>query len=135
MDEPDIVKLMQWEHTNICSDGSLDGAHPRGFGAFTRVLGRYVREQQAMTLESAIHRMTALSAAHVGISRRGTIAPGMFADLVLFDPATVLDNATPQAPHEVSTGITRVWVNGRTVWVDGKTVRSRSGRALRREER
>ncbi len=134
MDEPDIVKLMQWDHTNICSDGSLDGAHPRGFGAFTRVLGRYVREQGAMPLEVAIHKMTALSAAHVGLARRGTIAPGMFADLVLLDPATVIDRATPQAPHEVSTGIARVWVNGQTVWMDGKTVRSRSGRALRRQD-
>lgn len=134
MDEPDIVKLMQWEHTNICSDGSLDGAHPRGFGAFTRVLGRYVREQQVMPLEQAIRKMTSLSAAHVGLTRRGTIAPGNFADLVLFDPATVLDHATPQAPHAVSSGIVRVWVNGATVWADGRTVRSRSGRGLRRQE-
>lgn len=134
MDEPDIVKLMLWEHTNFCSDGSLDGAHPRGFGAFTRVLGRYVREQQVMPLELAIRKMTSLSAAHVGLARRGTIAPGMRADLVLFDPATVLDNATPAAPHLVSTGIARVWVNGATVWVDGKTVRSRSGRMLPRQD-
>jgi N-acyl-D-amino-acid deacylase len=134
MDEPDIVRLMQWEHTNICSDGSLDGAHPRGFGAFPRVLGRYVREQQALSLEQAIHKMTALSAAHVGLTRRGRIAPGHFADLVLLDPATVIDNATPKAPHAVSTGIARVWVNGATVWADGRTVRSRSGRGLRRQD-
>ena len=132
MAESDIVKLMQWEHTNICSDGALDGAHPRGFGAFTRVLGRYVREQQVLPLEEAIRKMTSLSAAHVGIVRRGTLAPGMFADLVLLDPATVIDHATPQAPHEVSSGIVRVWVNGATVWADGRTVRSRSGRGLQR---
>jgi len=78
--------------------------------------------------------MTSLSAAHVGLTRRGTIAPGNYADLVLFDPATVIDNATPKAPHAVSTGIVRVWVNGATVWADGKTVRSRSGRGLRRQE-
>ncbi|MBP7549263.1 MAG: D-aminoacylase [Gemmatimonadaceae bacterium] len=134
MDEPDIVRLMQWEHTNFCSDGALDGAHPRGFGSFTRVLGRYVREQRVMPLEQAIRQMTSLSAAHVGLRRRGTIAPGNYADLVLFDPATVIDNATPKAPHAVSTGIVRVWVNGATVWADGKTVRSRSGRGLRRQE-
>ena len=135
MNEPDIVKLMQWDQTNFCSDGSLDGAHPRGFGAFTRVLGRYVREQKVMPLETAIMKMTSLSAAHVGIKRRGTIAPGQFADLVLLDPATVIDNATPAAPHLVSTGIMRVWVNGRTVWQDGKTVAGRSGRVLQRQER
>ena len=134
MDEPDIVKLMQWDYTNICSDGSLDGAHPRGFGAFPRVLGRYVREQGVMPLETAIMKMTSLSAAHVGLTRRGTIAKGNFADLVLFDPATVIDNATPAEPHLVSTGIARVWVNGRTVWQDGKTVAGRSGRVLRRQD-
>lgn len=133
MDEPDIVKLMQWDQTNFCSDGALDGAHPRGFGAFTRVLGRYVREQQVMPLETAIMKMTSLSAAHVGIARRGTIAAGQFADLVLFDPATVVDNATPAEPHLVSTGIARVWVNGRTVWQNGATVAGRSGRVLKRE--
>ena len=135
MDEPDIVRLMQWDQTNFCSDGALDGAHPRGFGAFTRVLGRYVREQKVMPLETAIMKMTSLSAAHVGITRRGTIAVGQFADLVLFDPATVIDNATPADPHLVSTGIMRVWVNGRTVWQDGTTVAGRSGRVLRRPER
>lgn len=135
MDEPDIVRLMQWDQTNFCSDGALDGAHPRGFGAFTRVLGRYVREQRVMPLETAIMKMTSLSAAHVGITRRGTIAPGQFADLVLFDPATVIDNATPATPHLVSTGIARVWVNGRTVWQDGTTVAARSGQVLRRQER
>ena len=133
MDEPDIVKLMQWAHTNICSDGSLDGAHPRGFGAFPRVLGRYVRAQNAMTLETAVMKMTSLSAAHVGITRRGTIKAGNFANLVLFDPATVIDNATPAEPHLLSTGIGRIWVNGRTVFQNGKTVASRSGRVLRRQ--
>ena len=134
MDGPDIVRLMQWDHTNICSDGSLDGAHPRGFGAFPRVLGRYVREQGVMPLETAIRKMTSLSAAHVGLTRRGMIAVGNVADLVLFDPATVIDNATPAEPHLVSTGISRVWVNGRTVWQDGKTVAGRSGRVLRRQD-
>lgn len=135
MDEPDIVRLLQWEHTNICSDGSEDGAHPRGFGAFPRVLGMYVREKHALGLEDAIHKMTALSAAHVGITRRGTIAKGQFADLVLFDPATVADRATPAEPHLVSTGILHVWVNGETVWQDGATRRARAGRVLEREPR
>ena len=134
MDEGDIVKLLSWEHTNVCSDGGLDGAHPRGFGAFPRVLGRHVREQRVVPLEEAIRKMTRLSAAHVGITRRGTIAPGQFADLVLFDPATVMDRATPAEPHLVSTGIARVWVNGAVVWDGGTTVRSGRGRVLRRQE-
>jgi len=132
MDERDIVRLMQWEHANLCSDGALAGAHPRGFGAFTRVLGRYVREQRTLSLEEAIRKMTSLSAAHVGITRRGTIASGMFADLVLFDPATVIDRATPAQPHLVSEGIRRVWVNGRAVYADGKASGGGAGRIIRR---
>ena len=134
MSEGDIPTLMTWEHTNICSDGSLAGAHPRGYGAFTRVLGRYVRDERVMPLEVAIRKMTSLSAAHVGLARRGTLAPGQFADLVLFDPATVADRATPAEPHLVSTGVVRVWVNGKTVWKDGQTVASRTGRVLRRQD-
>lgn len=134
MSEDDVSKLIAWEHANICSDGALGGAHPRGFGAFTRVLGKYVREENVVSLEEAIRKMTSLGAAHVGITRRGTIAAGQYADLVLFDPATVADRATPAEPHLVSTGITRVWVNGRSVWQDGKTVASRSGRVLRRQD-
>lgn len=133
MDEGDIGKLLAWDHTNVCSDGALDGAHPRGFGAFPRVLGKYVREQKVLPLEVAIKKMTSLAAGHVGLKRRGTIAPGQFADLVLFDPATVGDRATPAEPHLVSTGIARVWVNGLTVWQDGKTVPSRAGRMLKRQ--
>lgn len=135
MSDGDVAQLMTWEHANICSDGALGGAHPRGFGAFTRVLGRYVREQQVLGLEQAVRKMTSLGAAHVGMQRRGTIAAGQYADLVLFDPATVIDRATPAEPHLVSEGIRRVWVNGKTVWAEGKTVASRSGRVIRREDR
>jgi N-acyl-D-amino-acid deacylase len=134
MDEPDVAKLLAWDGTNICSDGELDGAHPRGFGAFTRVLGRYVREEKLMPLETAIRKMTSLSAAHVGLTRRGTIAPGQYADLVLFDPATVADRATPAEPHLISTGISGVWVNGKPVWQHGLTVVSRAGRVLKRQD-
>lgn len=135
MSEGDVAKLIAWEHANICSDGALGGAHPRGFGAFTRVLGQYVREQKVLALEEAIRKMTSLGAAHVGIERRGTIAVGQYADLVLFDPATVIDRATPAEPHLVSEGIQRVWVNGKVVWAEGKTVASRSGRVIRRQDR
>ncbi len=132
MSEGDIATLYRWPHTNVSSDGALDGAHPRGYGAFPRVLARYVREQKVLTLEDAVRRMTSLAAAHVGLTRRGTIAPGAFADLVLFDPATVTDNATPAAPHQVSTGVEGVWVNGRAVWRAGKTTGAHPGRVISR---
>jgi N-acyl-D-amino-acid deacylase len=96
------------------------------------VLARYVRERRVLPLEEAIRKMTSLAAAHVGIPQRGTIAPGRFADLVLFDPATVADEATTQDPHRISTGIARVWVNGREVWRDGAPTGARPGRVIRR---
>ena len=107
---------MQWPHTNICSDGSSKGTHPRGYGAFTRVLGRYVREQKIMPLETAVYKMTGLAAEHLGISDRGLIKPGQYADLVLFNPATVTDNATTHNNKALSTGIEIVWVNGKMVY-------------------
>ena len=132
MDEDDIDRLIAWEHANICSDGLLNGAHPRGFGAFPRVLGRYVREKGTLTLEEAVRKMTSLPARHAGLRRRGAIAPGNHADLVLFDPATVIDRSTTDQPHLESVGIARVWVNGEAVWSDGRTTGARPGRVLRR---
>ncbi len=133
MSDPDVARLLAWEHTNVSSDGDLDGRHPRGFGAFPRVLGRLSREQKVFPLEVAIKKMTSLSAAHMGLRRRGMVAPGYFADLVLLDPATVIDHSTPAEPHLVSSGIARVWVNGQTVWVGGKTTTARPGRVLKRQ--
>jgi N-acyl-D-amino-acid deacylase len=112
MEEQDVVKLMQWPYTNICSDGSSSGRHPRGFGAFTRVLRHYVRETHALTMEQAIYKMTSLAAKNVGILNRGLIKPGYYADLVLFDPQTVSDQSTIQEPQKLSRGIKTVWVNG-----------------------
>jgi N-acyl-D-amino-acid deacylase len=132
MDERDIARLMAWPHANICSDGELAGRHPRGFGAFPRVLGRYVREQRVLSLPEAVGKMTALSAAHVGIADRGRIAPGYFADLVLFDPNSVSDRATPTAPRQRAVGIRTVWVNGQVVYESGATTGRYSGRVLRR---
>jgi CubicO group peptidase (beta-lactamase class C family) len=133
MDERDVATIMRWPFTNICSDGELDGAHPRGFGSFPRVLGRYVREQRVLTLEDAIRKMTSLAASNVGITDRGIIRPGMAADLVLFDPATIADRATIAEPHAASVGIRTVWVNGEEVYDGAKTTGSYPGRALRRE--
>ncbi len=132
MAEEDVVRLLRWPYANVASDGALRGGHPRGFGSFTRVVGPWVREGR-LTLEEAVHKSTALAAAHVGLPERGVIRPGAPADLVLFDPATVGDRATPDDPWAVSTGIHRVWVGGEVVYTaeDGATG-ARPGRVLRR---
>jgi N-acyl-D-amino-acid deacylase len=130
MDERDIAQLLKWPYTNVCSDGELDGPHPRGFGSFTRVLGKYVRDERVLTLEEAIRKMTHLAATNVGVRDRGVIRPGMAADLVLFDPNTVADRATIAEPHAVSTGIRTVWVNGRVVYDAGRTTAVYPGKSL-----
>jgi N-acyl-D-amino-acid deacylase len=135
MAEEDIVTLLQWPHANVSSDGASSGGHPRGYGAFPRVLGRYVRERKALSLEQAVRKMTSLSAAHMGIAGRGTISPGMRADLVLFDPRTVLDRSTPEHPTVPAVGIARVWTNGVEVYRDGRATGARPGLVLRRGDR
>ena len=134
MNEKDVVKLMQWPYTNICSDGNSHGRHPRGFGAFTRVLKHYVRETNALTMEQAIHKMTGLSAKNVGILKRGLIKEGYYADLVLFDPKTVSDESTIQDPHKVSKGIAHVWVNGVSVYLNSSVQNVFPGRVIRRSD-
>jgi N-acyl-D-amino-acid deacylase len=133
MDERDVRRLMQWPFADICSDGTSSGGHPRGYGTFARVLGRYVREQKILSLEEAIRKMTALSAANVGVRDRGTIRTGAYADLVLFDPATIVDRSTTKDPKALSEGIRSVWVNGQLVFDGGKTTDRRPGRVLKRE--
>jgi len=132
MIEKDIDALIVWPYASICSDGSLDSLHPRGRGAFTKVLRSYVREKQLLSLEEAIRKMTGLSAANVGIADRGVIRPGAFADLVVFDPATVADRSTFEDPKALSVGIERVWVNGVPVWQDGQATGAHPGRGVKR---
>ena len=133
MSEPDLERLLAWPYANICTDGELDGRHPRGFGTYPRVLGRYVRERKVVSLEEAVRKMTSLAAHNVGLRDRGAIRPGAFADLVLFDPATVIDRATTRDPQALSAGIQRLWVNGAVVYEAGTASGRRPGRALRRE--
>jgi len=116
----------------IGPDGPLGAfaVHPRYYGTFPRVLGRYVREEQVLSLEDAVRKMTSLPARRFGLAGRGTIEPGAFADLVLFDPLRVADRATYERPHAFARGIDVVVVNGRVAW-DGSTG-ERAGRALRR---
>jgi N-acyl-D-amino-acid deacylase len=132
MIEQDIDALIVWPYAAICSDGSLDSMHPRGRGAFTKVLREYVRERKLLTLEEAVRKMTGLSAANVGIADRGAIRPGAYADLVMFDPATVADRSTFEDPKALSVGIDRVWVNGVAVWQDGKSTGAYPGRGVKR---
>jgi N-acyl-D-amino-acid deacylase len=132
MDEPDIESIMAWPHTVIGSDGDLDGVHPRGFGAFTRFLGHYIRERHVLSLEEGVRRMTSLSAQQVGILERGSIQAGNYADLVLFDPETVRDRATFEDPHVPSLGIEKVWVNGQLVFAGGQITGDRPGKPIQR---
>jgi N-acyl-D-amino-acid deacylase len=132
MIEPDLVRLLAWPWGNICTDGELDGRHPRGYGSFPRVLGRYVREQRVIPLEEAVRKMSSLAAENVGLVRRGRILPGWYADLVLFDPAIVADRATPAEPQLLSVGIARTWVNGVEVYSAGRATGAHPGRVLRR---
>ena len=133
MDPEDVANLIAWSHTNICSDGGLAGGHPRGFGTFTRILGRYVREEQRFSMEDAVHKMSGLAAEHMGISDRGVIRVGAYADLVLFDPERVSDRATFEEPHLTSTGIEKVWVNGALVYTDGKPTGNHPGQVMRKQ--
>ncbi len=132
MTEEDVAALIVWPYASICSDGSLESMHPRGRGAFTKVLRVYVRERRLLTLEEAVRKMTGLAAASLGIADRGTIRPGAYADLVLFDPATVADRSTFEDPAALSVGIEKVWVNGVAVWEGGKPSGAHPGRGVKR---
>ena len=133
--EQDLVRFLQ--HPDIavacdCGAWKETKAHPRGFGTFPRVLGRYVREQKALTWENAVRKMTGLPAAIMGLADRGLVAPGMFADLAVFDTATVIDHATYEKSDALSDGMRVVVVNGVVALRDGKVTGARGGRALRR---
>mgnify|MGYP001987239940 FL=1 len=128
MVEDDIRTLLLWEHTNVCSDGGLVDLHPRGMGSFTKILGKYVREEGLMNLEMAIRKMTGLAADHMGFTDRGYIQIGQMADLVLFDPNIVIDNATPESPDAISDGIFSVWVAGEQVLSNGAVTKARPGK-------
>jgi N-acyl-D-amino-acid deacylase len=137
LDEQDLERIMRHPQTMIASDGRLtrpgDGhPHPRWYGTFPRVLGLYTREKGVLTLEQAVHKMTAMPADRLGLRDRGRVAEGAYADLVVFDPATVADRSTFEDPHQYPVGIEYVLVNGGLV-VDGERFTDlRAGRVLRR---
>ena len=135
MKEQDIRVFYQQPWVMVSSDGGIGSRHPRGAGTFPRVLGRFARAQHWFSLPEAIRKMTSLPAWRLGLKDRGLIRPGFKADLVLFDPAKVIDRATFPEPQLLSEGISRVFVNGIEVWRDGKVTGQRPGRALRHSSR
>ena len=132
MTEADIKAFYQQPWVMVASDGGIGigGSHPRGAGTFPRVLGVFVREKHWLTLPEAIRKMTSLPAQRLGWKDRGTIREGAVADLVLFNPDTVIDHATFAKPHELSTGIETVFVNGTVVWRGDKPTGEHPGRVL-----
>lgn len=134
MDPEDVKRIFRHPLTMVGSDGlPFDPhPHPRQWGTFTNVLRAMVREQNLLTLERAIHRMTGLAASQYGLSGRGLLRPGHYADIVLFDPQAVTDTATFDEPRQVSRGIHGVWVNGQQVWDGRQAGTARPGRVLER---
>jgi N-acyl-D-aspartate/D-glutamate deacylase len=133
--ESDLVAILQHPTASVaCDCGAVAGrsTHPRYYGTFPRVLGRYVRDQKIMTFEDAVRKMTGLPAATIGLVDRGLLAPGLAADITIFDPASVLDRATFEAPTEPSVGIRHVLVNGQIVLKDGVLTDKQAGTALLR---
>ncbi len=108
-----------------------NSTHPRAYGNFARLLGRYVREEGVIPLEEAVRKLTSLPAANLGISDRGQLAEGYFADVVVFDPTTIIDHATYEDPHQLATGVTHVFVNGVMVLEDAEPTGRTPGRFVR----
>ena len=134
MDEGDVERILAHPLTMIGSDGIPQDTvpHPRLWGSFPRVLGHYARDRGLLSLEAAVHKMTGLTARRFGLAGRGQVAPGHFADLVLFDPATVADRARFDDPMQPPQGIGTVLLNGRVVVDGGHVTDLRAGRLLRR---
>jgi N-acyl-D-amino-acid deacylase len=131
MSEDDVRWFIAHPEIMYSTDGALHGAHPRGAGSFPRILGHYVREQKLLPLAQAIHKMTGMPAAQLGLADRGRIAPGYVADLVVFDPATVIDRSTVDQPLAPPLGIPTVIVGGQWVVQDGAVTGKRPGSVLR----
>jgi len=140
MNEDDMRAAMKSPYVSFCTDsgaratdGPLAGSksHPRGWGSYPRILGRYVRDEKLLTLEAAIHKMTGAPAARVGLRDRGVIKEGMFADITIFDPATVIDRATFESPNQYPIGIDYVLVNGKVSVDKGRRTTALAGRVLR----
>jgi dihydroorotase/N-acyl-D-amino-acid deacylase len=136
MHPEDVVNILRHPRTMIAADGGIEvpaenHPHPRNYGTYARVLGRYVREQGVLPWHTAIHKMSLMPAERIGLSDRGRIAPGAIADIVVLDPATVIDRATFTDPHQYAEGAVHVFVAGQAVLLDAKMTGARPGRVLR----
>ncbi len=140
MSEANTERVLAHPLAMACSDGgayapygplSAGSPHPRGYGTFPRLLGRYVRQRRALTLEAAVHKITQMPARKLRLPGRGVIEVGAYADLVAFDPETVIDRATFENPHQYPEGIEVVVVNGVVTIRDGEHTGRRAGRAIR----
>lgn len=139
MDEENLKKELRQPWVSLGSDGASmapegvflkSSTHPRAYGNFARLLGKYVREEKVISLTEAVRRLTGLPATNLGLDRRGFLRTGMFADVVVFDPATIADRATFENPHQYSVGVKHVFVNGVQVLKDGEHTNAKPGRAL-----
>jgi N-acyl-D-amino-acid deacylase len=139
MSDENLKKEIQRPWVSFASDaGSIaaegvflkSSAHPRAYGSFARVLGKYVRDEHVLTLPDAVRKLAALPSANLGLKRRGLLKPGMFADVVVFDPSTIADRATYENPHVYAVGVRHVFVNGVQVVKDGEHTGAKPGRAL-----
>lgn len=139
MDEANVKKKIALPWVSFCSDSESmapegpflkSNPHPRAYGSFARLLGKYVREEQVIPLETAIHRLSGLPAANLRLTDRGRLKEGYFADVVVFDPATIADHATYAEPHQYATGVKHVFVNGRQAIRDGEHTGAKPGRAV-----
>ena len=138
MSEPNVEMQLRQPWMKIGTDaGGFDPdsaqgmTHPRAYGTYPRILGHYVRDQKVIPLEDAIRKMSSAVATRLGIRDRGQLAEGFHADVVIFDPATVKDNATFTQPHQLSTGMQHVFVNGAHVWHEGRHTGAKPGRIVR----
>jgi N-acyl-D-amino-acid deacylase len=132
MQESDLVKFIRHPRVMFCSDGSIGGSHPRGAGSFPRVLGRYVREMNVLSLGEAIRKMTSLPATVFGLKGRGVLRPQAIADICIFNANTITDRATPDAPKTLSVGVRDVMVNGEWVLRDGRVTTATPGQMVKR---
>ncbi len=135
INEEDLQRILRHPATMIGSDGEIPifgvaNPHPRSYGTFVRVLGRYVRELKVITLEDAVRKMSAFPAQRIGLADRGVLREGMKADIAIFDPDTVRDLATFERPHQYAEGVTHVIVNGQVAFEGGKMTAARPGRVL-----
>jgi N-acyl-D-amino-acid deacylase len=138
--EANLRRMIQQPYVSVGSDAGApaltknftdQGTHPRAYGTFARILGKYVRDEKLLTLEEAIRRMTRLPAGHLKIKKRGSLTTGYFADVVVFDPDKIQDHATFDQPHQYSSGVNHVFVNGVQVLKDGEPTGNKPGRCVR----